>query len=56
MSQIVVIENPMLCVSAELEEDSLLKQYNLGYGKACLAQDDQMPLFDDLWAMDNKEL
>jgi hypothetical protein len=37
MSKIVIIENPMLCVSAELEEDSLLKQYNLEFGKACLA-------------------
>ena len=35
--RIVIIENPMLCISAELENNDLLKQYNLGFGQASLA-------------------
>jgi hypothetical protein len=30
----------MLCISSELENDSLLKKYNLEYGQTSIAKDD----------------
>jgi adenosine kinase len=49
---LVAIENPLLDISIELENDELLKKYELQHGQACLADAKHLPLYDELWRME----
>jgi adenosine kinase len=51
---IVAIENPLLDISLELQDDAILKKYNLTHGQACLADDSHQPLFAELWSHSDK--
>jgi hypothetical protein len=39
MSHIFFIENPLMDISKEFKEDSILGKYNLLHGHACLASE-----------------
>lgn len=51
---LVAIENPLLDISLELENDDILKKYNLQHGQACLADASHQPLFAELWSHSDK--
>lgn len=55
MSQIFFIENPLLDISVELNDNSILDKYELQKGMASLAEEKQMPIYDELWNMPNRE-
>ncbi len=50
---IVAIENPLLDVSVELADASLLEKYELAHGQACLAEEKHIPLYDEIWRYEN---
>ncbi len=49
------IGNPLLDISLEIPDDTLLKKYGIAYGQACLAEEKHMPLYDEMWANDKKD-
>jgi adenosine kinase len=53
--QLFCIENPLLDISVSMPDNALLEKYKLVHGQACLASPEQMPLYDEIWAMENKE-
>ena len=50
-----IIGNPLLDISIELPDATLLDKYELQAGHASLASDKQMPIYDELWNMPGKE-
>lgn len=46
------IENPMLDLTNEFSTDEILRKYNLEYKLACLANEQQMPIFDELYKLE----
>ena len=48
MSRIFFIENPLMDISKEFKEDSILEKYNLQHGQACLASEHQMGIFKEI--------
>ena len=53
--QLFVMGNPLLDISVEMNDDSVLKKYGLESGMAILAEEKHMPLYDELWNMPNRE-
>lgn len=53
---IFVIENPLMDISIEetSDENSLLTKYNLKLGLASLAEEKDLPLYDELWATEGR--
>ena len=49
------IENPLLDLSNEFSSDDILTKYKLQHGQASLAQEEQMPLYDELWKMEGTQ-
>ena len=43
--------NPLLDISIECTDDSLLKKYELTNGAAILAEEKHMPIFDEVFGM-----
>lgn len=52
---IFYIGNPLLDISCELKDNSLLDKYGLAKGQASLATPEVMPLYDELWNMEGRE-
>jgi adenosine kinase len=52
---IFYIGNPLLDISCELKDNSLLDKYNLSKGQASLATPEVLPLYDELWNMEGRE-
>ena len=48
------IENPLLDIQLELENDDMLKAFDLKHGHACLAEEKHKPLFEQLWKAEGK--
>ena len=46
----------MIDISVYLENDDLIRKYDLEYGRACAATDKHMPLLDELWKMQDFSL
>ena len=38
-----------------MDDDSLLKKYELDSGMAILAEEKHMPIYDEIWNMPNRE-
>ena len=55
MSQIFFIENPLLDISIELKDNSILDKYELQHGMASLAGEKQLPIYDEIWNMEGRE-
>jgi len=55
MSQLFLIGNPLLDISVELKDNSILEKYELEQGLASLAGEKQMPIYDELWNMEGRE-
>jgi len=53
--QIFFIGNPLLDISLELKEKTLIEKYELQAGMASLAGEKQMPIYDELWGMEGRE-
>lgn len=53
--KIFFIGNPLLDISIELSDKSLLEKYKLEMGQACLATDEQLPIYDEIWNMEGRE-
>lgn len=51
---IFVIGNPLLDISVDVTETTLLEKYELEEGQASLAGDKQMPVYDELWNMEGR--
>ena len=51
---IFVIGNPLLDISVEVSDNSILDKYELQHGAASLAGDKQFPVYDELWGMENR--
>ena len=51
MSRLFLIENPLLDISVELNDNTLLDKYELQRGMACLATEKQMPIYDEIYSM-----
>lgn len=51
---IIAIENPLLDVQVYLENEDLLKKYELQHGMASLAGEKQQPLYDEIWKNEGK--
>lgn len=49
------IENPLLDISVEVPTDEFMKKYELIPGQAMLAGEKQMPIYDELWAMEGTQ-
>ncbi|CDW73100.1 adenosine kinase [Stylonychia lemnae] len=49
---IVAIENPLLDISVELSNDEILTKYELQHGHACLANEKQMPIYEEIWRIE----
>jgi adenosine kinase len=49
---IFYIGNPLLDISCELKDNALVEKYGLAKGQASLATEKEMPLYDELWAME----
>ena len=47
--------NPLLDISVDMDDDSLLKKYELDSGMAILAEEKHMPIYDEIWNMPNRE-
>ena len=47
--------NPLLDISVDMDDDSLLKKYELDSGMAILAEEKHMPIYEELWNMPNRE-
>lgn len=39
MSKVFFMENPLMDLSKEYEDDTILQKYNLAHGQACLANE-----------------
>lgn len=50
------IENPLLDISKEFSNDDILTKYELKHGMASLANEEQKPLYDELFNMQGREL
>jgi len=53
-SDIFFIGNPLLDISIEVKDDVLVKKYELTPGLACLANEKQMPIYDEIWDMEGR--
>jgi adenosine kinase len=51
---VFVIGNPLLDISVEVKDNSILDKYELGHGLTTLAGEKQLPIYDELWGMENK--
>lgn len=47
------VENPMLDIMVYLKDKELYEKYDLAMGSACLAEDKHMPLFEEIWEMED---
>jgi adenosine kinase len=47
--QLFLIGNPLLDISVELSDNTMLDKYELAHGQASLAGEKQMPIYDELW-------
>jgi len=52
--QIFLIENPLLDISIEAKDNTLLEKYELTAGQASLAAEKQQPMYDEIWNMENR--
>jgi adenosine kinase len=52
--QLFCIENPLLDISVELKDNTILDKYGLQHGMASLAEEKQLPLYDEIWAMEGR--
>ncbi len=50
------IENPLLDISVTVNDTnaSILTKYDLKMGSACLASENQKPLYDEIWHMEGR--
>lgn len=53
--QLFLIGNPLLDISVELKDNAVLDKYELQHGMASLAGEKQMPIYDELWAMEGRQ-
>jgi adenosine kinase len=53
--QLFLIGNPLLDISVELKDNTVLDKYELQHGMASLAGEKQMPIYDELWNMEGRE-
>lgn len=54
-NQIFFIGNPILDISIDVKDKTLFEKYDLPLGQACLCNEKQMPIYDEIWAMPGKE-
>ena len=52
---IFYIGNPLLDISCELKDSTLIEKYALSKGQASLATPEFMPLYDELWNMEGRQ-
>ena len=52
---VVGIENPLLDISVNVNDETIVKKYNLQMGSACLAADNQMEIYTEIWNMAGRE-
>ena len=55
MSQLFFIENPLLDISIELKDNTIIDKYELQHGMASLAGEKQLPIYDEIWGMEGRE-
>lgn len=55
-SKVFFIENPLLDLSNEQTDDSMLKKYQLTHGQASLATPEQLPMYQELFKDSKTEL
>lgn len=55
MSQLLFIENPLLDISIELKDNTIIDKYELQHGMASLAGEKQIPIYDEIWGMEGRE-
>jgi len=53
-NQLFFIGNPLLDISVEINDTSLEEKYSLTPGLACLANEQQMPIYDEIWGMEGR--
>lgn len=51
---LLYVGNPLLDISVNVNDDALLKKYNLELNQAVLANEQQMPIYSELWNMDGR--
>ena len=51
---IFMIENPLLDISIDMADNSLLEKYQLAHGQASLATEAQLPMYDEIWGMEGR--
>ena len=49
--QIFFIGNPLLDISVDIPDNTMVEKYTLTPGLACLATPEQMPIYDECWNM-----
>jgi len=50
-----MIGNPLLDISVECKDNSILEKYSLQHGQASLATEKELPLYDELWVMEGRQ-
>ena len=53
--QIFYIGNPLLDISCELKDNTILEKYGIQSAMASLATPEQLPLYDELWNMEGRQ-
>lgn len=53
--QIFFIENPLLDISVECNDNTIIEKYGLQAGMASLAAEQQLPMYDELWNMEGRQ-
>lgn len=52
---VFAIGNPLLDIAKEFADDTILDKYGLKHASACLASPEQLPLYEELFAMEGIE-
>jgi sugar/nucleoside kinase (ribokinase family) len=53
-NQIFFIGNPLLDISVDISDSTMVEKYSLTPGLACLATPEQMPIYDECWNMESR--
>jgi adenosine kinase len=52
---VFAIGNPLLDIAKEFSNDDILNKYGMKHASACLASEEQLPLYDELWKTEGIE-
>jgi adenosine kinase len=52
---VFAIGNPLLDIAKEFPNDEFMDKYGLKHASACLASEEQLPLYDELWKLEGIE-